>query len=248
MSDLVVVKQELFCGVECDFYRNDTGEVFMTSTQLGKALNYTDPRKGISKIVGRHPYLTNMEFSGVTVLTTPSGVQETRVFTEDGIYEVSMISETSRAQEFRRWVRMIIKGLKKNNMNEITQTFSTIAEAIKVLSTEVATLRSMVMVSLAPAGKQIKLLSQRSYSKDEAVEVRNSIKEWYENNAKKAGFEIEDDLFFYIYVKHVNYALAQNNTDRSVLAAFIQHSIATKVRRWTSDDKKLTFWAFRKEL
>ncbi|QJX64882.1 hypothetical protein HLK66_16405 [Niallia circulans] len=37
----------------------------------------------------------------------------TRIFTEDGIYEVTMLSKTEKAKEFRQWVRQILKELRK---------------------------------------------------------------------------------------------------------------------------------------
>jgi prophage antirepressor-like protein len=44
---------------------------------------------------------------------TAGGRQETRVFTEDGIYEVSLLAKTGKAREFRAWVRKILKFLRK---------------------------------------------------------------------------------------------------------------------------------------
>src|SRR5690606_23792826 len=52
---------------------------------------YSQPNAAISKLIERNEYLADTEFSGVTKLTTPKGrTQETRLFTEDGIYEVTM--------------------------------------------------------------------------------------------------------------------------------------------------------------
>lgn len=111
-----LIKSADFCGTQCDIYSDDANEMFMTSTQLGECLGYTEPRKAISKIVDRNKYLENVEFSGVVKLVTPGGVQETRIFTEDGIYEVTMLAKTEKAKEFRTFVRQLIKSIRKGEM------------------------------------------------------------------------------------------------------------------------------------
>lgn len=111
MSNLTLVKSEKFGEVKCDFYTNEKQTPCMTSEQLGSALGYADPKKAISNLVNRNEYLSNNEFSGTLNMRTPGGLQETRVFTEDGIYEVTMLAKTEKAKSFRSWVRKILKGL-----------------------------------------------------------------------------------------------------------------------------------------
>jgi prophage antirepressor-like protein len=112
MNDLKLVKSESFGDVTCDFYQGDDA-ICMTSEQLGQALGYAEPQKAISKIVERNQYLNAPEFSGFVKMTTPRGEQLTRVFTEDGIYEVAMLSRTEPANSFRAWVRTVIKTIRK---------------------------------------------------------------------------------------------------------------------------------------
>lgn len=52
-------------------------------------------------------------------MRTEAGNRETRVFTEDGIYEVAFLAETIKAKEFRFWVRQILKGLCKGELELI---------------------------------------------------------------------------------------------------------------------------------
>lgn len=120
MKNLELVKSFNFNDVKCDIYSKNN-EVFMTSTQLGEVLGYSEPRKAISKLVERNSYLKEKEFSGVVNLGTPSGIQETRVFTEDGIYEITMLSKTETGKKFRKVVRGIIKSLRKGE-NTIIKT------------------------------------------------------------------------------------------------------------------------------
>lgn len=113
-ADLKLVRTEKFGDVPCDFYRNENGETFMTSVQLGLALEYSDPRKGIDNLISRNGYLGSDEFSVTLKLRATDGKQyDTRVFTEDGIYEVTMLSGTIKAQEFRRFIRGVLKQIRQ---------------------------------------------------------------------------------------------------------------------------------------
>lgn len=120
MNELELVKSFNFNDIECDIYSKDN-EVFMTGEQLGKVLGYQYAREGINKIVSRNEYLKDKEFSAEVKMTSPSGIQSTRVFTEDGIYEVTMLSKTETGKKFRRVVRGIIKSLRKGE-NKIIKT------------------------------------------------------------------------------------------------------------------------------
>lgn len=120
MNNLELVKSFNFNGMNCDIYSKDN-EVFMTGEQLGKALGYQYAREGINKMVSRNEYLRDKEFSAEVKMTSASGIQNTRIFTEDGIYEVTMLSKTETGKKFRKVVRGIIKSLRKGE-NKIIKT------------------------------------------------------------------------------------------------------------------------------
>jgi len=115
MSNLALVKSEMFGSVQCDFYQD--GETFaMTIAQLASALGYAS-KNGVEVLLKRNKYLKDNEFSGTYKLTAPDGkVYDTRLFSEDGIYEVTMLAKTEKAKEFRAWVRKILKALRKGEV------------------------------------------------------------------------------------------------------------------------------------
>jgi len=133
MSNLALVKSEMFGDVQCDFWQNDQGEILMTSLQIGTALEYADPQKGIDNLIARNNYLKNEEFSvTLDMRGTDDKTYQTRVFTEDGIYEVTMLSKTAKAKLFRKWVRTILKGLRKGQIKLVQPT----SEQLRVAETK----------------------------------------------------------------------------------------------------------------
>jgi len=93
MSNLALVKSEMFEDVLCDFWKNENEDIFMTSEQLGKALKYSTPRESVNKLVSRNEYLKDIDFSGeVAIFATDGKLYNTRVFTKQGIIEVCKIS------------------------------------------------------------------------------------------------------------------------------------------------------------
>ncbi len=118
MNNLELIKSSKFGEVECDIYSNEK-EMFMTTEQLGNCLGYQYARESINKLVSRNDYLREKEFSVKVKMTSPSGEQITRVFTEDGIYEVTMLAKTEKAKEFRAFIRKLLKSLKKGEVKII---------------------------------------------------------------------------------------------------------------------------------
>lgn len=113
MKDLKLIKSSKFGQVECDIYSNEK-EMFMTTEQIGNCLGYQYARESVNKLVSRNDYLRNEEFSAEVKLTSTDGKEyETRVFTEDGIYEVTMLAKTEKAKEFRAFIRKLLKSLRK---------------------------------------------------------------------------------------------------------------------------------------
>lgn len=114
MNDLQLIKSEHFGEIEADIYSNGD-DVFMTINQLAACLEYADKR-AIEKLLERNAYLKNKEFSFIQkVPYTAGGTQNTRTFTEDGIYEITMLSGQPKAKEFRAWVRGILKVLRSGD-------------------------------------------------------------------------------------------------------------------------------------
>lgn len=167
MNELRLIKSGNFEGIQADFYSNDK-DVFMTTEQMGDCLGYSQPKAAISKILERNPYLKNKEFSGVVNLVTPNGgTQKTRVFTEDGVYEVTLLSKTEKAKEFRTWVRNILKSIRQTGAYMTPETLEkvlynpdtiiNIATQLKSLQTEIAQ-KNQLIGELAPKANYVDVI------------------------------------------------------------------------------------------
>ncbi|WP_332649688.1 BRO family protein [Lysinibacillus sp. 54212] len=114
--NLALATQQQFNSVMCDFWQNENGDVFMTIDQLAQALEYAD-KNGVEQIVSRNEYLKDSEFSTTHKLSVVEGKRqvkrERRIFSEDGIYEVTMLSSQPKAKVFRAFVRKTLKALRK---------------------------------------------------------------------------------------------------------------------------------------
>ncbi len=130
MNELVLRTTEMFGEVETNIYENESHEMFMTIDQIASCLEYANGRKGIDNLIVRHPYLRDIEFSATPKLRGTDGkLYKTRVFNEDGIYEVTFLSDTDKALEFRNWVRKLLKALRKGDM-QLTMNNVTFSQEI----------------------------------------------------------------------------------------------------------------------
>lgn len=109
---LSIVKSEQFGNVQCDFWRNENGDVFMTREQIGAALEYAEPSKAIANIHERYKDRLD-KFSGTLKLRTPGGLQDTVVYYPKGIYEICRWSRQPKANEFYDMVYDILESLRR---------------------------------------------------------------------------------------------------------------------------------------
>ena len=85
------------------------GIICMNAESIGMALGYSEPRIAINKIYNRNQdELDN--YSVVTKMVTVDGKSyNQRLFTEEGIYIISMLANTSKAKAFRRELAAFLK-------------------------------------------------------------------------------------------------------------------------------------------
>ena len=144
-NNLELVKSAKFGNVQADIYKKGD-EPYMTINQLAECLEYSNGRKGIDNLLKRNPYLKNKEFSVTLEMRGTDGKQyNTRIFTEDGIYEITMLAKTEKAKEFRMWIRKILKSIRSGNAKIVSMTeyqklmVTTRAENAKIRKAQILT-------------------------------------------------------------------------------------------------------------
>ena len=144
-DNLQLIKSAKFGDIQADIYKKGD-EPYMTAEQLGACLGYSDPIRNINKLTSRNSYLDNQDFSRVVKLTTVDGKKRNvRVFTEDGIYEITMLAKTAKAKEFRAWVRKLLKSLRRGDAKLVSMSeyqkmlMETRAENAKIRKAQILT-------------------------------------------------------------------------------------------------------------
>ena len=117
--NLSIVSKEMFGQNEMTIYENENKDIFMTREQIGRALEYKNPRRAIKDIHLRNKERLD-EFSRGAQIDTPSGKQETIIYNEKGIYEIIRRSAQPKADEFYDWVYDLLSKLRKREI-EITK-------------------------------------------------------------------------------------------------------------------------------
>jgi len=109
-------------GIDPDKIVLKDGRYWMTAEQLGIALGYSNPRKGVMKVLERHRKELR-PFTAVVNLGTPSskdgrggGLQECTIFNTDGQYRVAFFANTPKAEKFRTFVVNMLEALERKEL------------------------------------------------------------------------------------------------------------------------------------
>ena len=157
MNNLQIVKSAQFGEVQCDVY-SDSQDMFMTAKQLCECLG--EKRSTFDSRISRNPYLKSEEFSVSCKLQGTDGkYYNTRVFTEDGIYEVTLLSDSEKGKIFRAWVRKLLKSLRKG------ETVNIATDHLKEIELQAKRDRATAML-LNAQNRMIKTLSSNTKDKN----------------------------------------------------------------------------------
>ncbi len=121
-----LITSQRFEGVLLDIYRGEDDFLF-TAEQITEAVGFKD-ESSLKQVMIRNPELRNREFSVLCKVDSMEGgvkkQREKRLFTEDGVYEILMLANTDRAKALRKFVRGVLKKIRKG---EIVQANPVIA-------------------------------------------------------------------------------------------------------------------------
>lgn len=108
---LTLATQKPFGNLTCDFYKNDSGEFYMTRDQIGRALEYSDPQKAIDNIHSRN--FDRLDVLSVTLKLrgTDGKLYDTRVYILRGVMEICRFSRQPKADKFMDFVWDVMESL-----------------------------------------------------------------------------------------------------------------------------------------
>lgn len=171
---LSLVKSEKFGTVLCDFYQDANSQMFyVTREQIGRALEYSDPRVAIAKIHERYKDRLD-HFSVVTKLTSTDGKHyDTTVYSPKGIYEICRWSRQPKADQFYDWVYGMLEALRTGKA-KIIQTPQTELEALAALGNAV----SLMANQMIQAQQKVEVLETKVTNIQEAFDPELHDKPW----------------------------------------------------------------------
>ena len=121
-TSLTLATQKPFGTLTCDFYKDNSGEFYMTRTQIGQALESVKVDDAIQQIHARNADrldpLSSTLILGVEVSngeTTYTRPQNVFVYTLRGVMEICLLSRQPKADKFIDFVWDVMESLYNGN-------------------------------------------------------------------------------------------------------------------------------------
>ena len=83
---------------------NQNNQTFLTSSDLGSALQYANPLQAINKLYNSNADEFTPEMTELVEMQTAGGLQKVRIFSLRGAHLIAMFARTKIAKAFRKWV------------------------------------------------------------------------------------------------------------------------------------------------
>ena len=87
---------------------NQNNQIWLTLTEIGRGLGYSDPFQSVKKIYDRHADEFTPCMTALIEIQTAGGMQKVRVFSLRGTHLIAMFARAKIAKEFRKWVLDIL--------------------------------------------------------------------------------------------------------------------------------------------
>lgn len=114
-TSLTLATQKPFGELTCDFYKNNSGEFYMTREQVGQALEYDEPRKKIAVIHTRNKDRLDPLSTRFQIETPSRGPQEMVLYNLRGVMEICRLSRQPKADKFMDFVWDVMESLYNGN-------------------------------------------------------------------------------------------------------------------------------------
>ena len=98
-------------------YVEHEGQIYFSSEEIGRQLGYAKPSKSINILFNRNQRELKGYATGIKLMQVDGCLREVRCFTEEGVYILSMLANTPRAQEFRAKLARLLREIRERRMD-----------------------------------------------------------------------------------------------------------------------------------
>ena len=118
-TELQLVKSEQFYGVDCDFYKGNDDEMWLTRKQIGEALEYSARGDAIEMIHRKHKDRLDKFSVTIKLMGTDKKRYNTYMYNERGVMEICRWSRQPKANEFMDWVWDIVQAYRHGTLQPV---------------------------------------------------------------------------------------------------------------------------------
>lgn len=90
----------------------ENGNILFTAEEVGRHLGYAYPAKSINKLFLQNQNELKLYAVGTRTVPSDGKSYETRAFTEEGVYILSMLARTNKAKLFRAKVALLLRRVR----------------------------------------------------------------------------------------------------------------------------------------
>ena len=92
------------------------GQILFSSEEIGRQLGYKNPAKSINILFSRNQKELAGYATGIKLMQVDGCLRETRCFTEEGVYILSMLADTPLAREFRAKLARLLREIRERRV------------------------------------------------------------------------------------------------------------------------------------
>lgn len=96
----------------------NNGQILFSAEEIGRQLGYKRPAKSVNIIYNRNQKELHSYATCIKLMQVDGCLRETRCFTEEGVYILSMLANTPHAAEFRRKVAALLRQVREAHVSK----------------------------------------------------------------------------------------------------------------------------------
>lgn len=95
----------------------ENGEILFSAEEIGRHLGYSKPADSINVLFRKNQNELKHYATSIKLIAVDGKERETRAFSEEGVYILSMLARTNEAKKFRARVALLLRRLRRERMS-----------------------------------------------------------------------------------------------------------------------------------